>query len=136
MWTRLAAVMAGMFLGASANAEPTDFIGKFSGTETRSTEDCGSHNGTKTFEWSVTHRDLDGNAFEGSGSTATGDFTVTGEVSDSQASGRIEGVSNAGHRWSGTFEGRIDADTYTVTSAGQVDRSRCKFTSRIEAVRQ
>lgn len=131
----LFSMIAGLVITTTtAYAAPEDFIGTFKGTEKSTLSNCGAYNGTTTGSWSVKHSDLKDNKFIGTGSNKDGDFTVTGEASDTTVSGIVKGVNKYGLAWKADFKATIEGNKYTSTTTGSVS-SGCKFTSEIEATK-
>ena len=128
-------IIAGIFISATtAYAAPEDFIGTFKGTDKSMLTNCGSYNGTGTSPWTVKYASLKGNQFVGSGSNNDGDFSVTGEASDTTAFGVVKGVNKYGLAWKGEFKASLENNKYTSTTIGSVS-SGCKFTSEVEATK-
>lgn len=131
----LVSIIAGIFITTiTAYAAPEDFIGTFKGTEKSTLTNCGAYNGTTTGSWSVKHADLNDNQFVGAGSNKDGDFTVTGEASDTTASGIVKGINKYGLAWKAEFKATLAGNKYTSTTMGSVS-SGCKFTSEVEAMK-
>ena len=128
-------IIAGIFISATtAYAAPEDFIGTFKGTDKSTLTNCGGYNGTGTSPWTVKYANLKGNQFVGSGSNNDGDFSVTGEASDTTAFGVVKGVNKYGLAWKGEFKASLENNKYTSTTIGSVS-SGCKFTSEVEATK-
>ena len=131
----LVSMIAGLFITTiSVYAAPEDFIGTFKGTEKSTLTNCGAYNGITTGSWSVKHSDLKDNQFVGAGSNKDGDFTVTGEASDTAASGIVKGVNKYGLAWKAEFKATLEGNKYKSITMGSVS-SGCKFTSEIEATK-
>ncbi|MBC7697136.1 MAG: hypothetical protein H7Z70_02080 [Bacteroidia bacterium] len=132
----LISMIAGLVVNATtAYAAPEDFIGTFKGTEKSTLTNCGAYNGTSTGSWFVKHSDLKDNQFVGAGSNKDGDFTVTGEASDTTAFGVAKGVNKYGLAWKAEFKATLESNKFTSTTMGSVS-SGCKFTSEVEATKR
>lgn len=118
-----------------AYAAPEDFIGTFKGTEKTTLTNCDVYNGTTTGLWLVNHSDLKDNEFVGAGSNKDGDFTVTGEASDTTAFGVVKGVNKYGLAWKAEFKATFESNKFTSTTMGSMS-SGCKFTSEVEATKK
>jgi hypothetical protein len=120
-------------------ADNAELLVSYRGPERTSLSNCADTRTNKTFilQWNVIHTKITGSSFEGNGSNFAGEFKMSGKISGNKTSGSIVsyGVNIWGYPWSGSFEGTLDADRYTVITKGRFTGG-CYITSEVEATKE
>lgn len=120
-------------------ADNAELSAAYRGPEKTSLSNCPDSRNNKTFvlSWNVTHTKISGSSFEGTGSNFAGEFKLSGKISGNKTSGSVvsNGVSVWGYPWSGSFEGTIEGDKYTVITKGRFTGG-CYIASEVEATKE
>ncbi|MDX1519337.1 MAG: hypothetical protein R3318_04385, partial [Gammaproteobacteria bacterium] len=95
------------------------------------------YNGTVERDWSVTHADLNGNQYSGTGKIpGEPDFLVSGTIDDNTAKGKARGKDQWGNTWTSTSDIVLEGDELKIKHKGNSPSSGCSFTGEITATRQ
>lgn len=127
------------FLPVSHALANEQWLGSFSGNETMTLTGCKhtQYNGTIERDWSVTHEELNGNEYTGTGKTpGEPAFSVSGTIDGNTAKGMSHGRDQWGNAWSSTSDVKLEGDDLTVSYKGSSASSGCRFTGEITAKRQ